>query len=225
MAAADYDFFSTRNEIIQRALRICGVLSLGESVSADQYTQAAQALNSLVKSWQNEHIFLWTVLAGTLPLSATVASYALPTDPAIMWIDKAWRRSGNNDEPIRIISWREYNDIYNKTDPGTPTVIALDNRIAPTVYVYPVPPASDTIFYLGVSKLKDFDSSSSTADLTQRFLDSLTYGLAMQLADEYGLPMSERQWIASKYEDAWKKAKRADTDRFDYEFVDSAFRD
>lgn len=61
MALSDYDFNTTRNEIIERAYRIIGKLDPGDTLPGDMMVQAVIALNSLVKSWQSKHVFLWTL--------------------------------------------------------------------------------------------------------------------------------------------------------------------
>ena len=44
------DYSQTRDDIIKRALRLIGALAQGESPTTDQVTEAAVALNGLVKA-------------------------------------------------------------------------------------------------------------------------------------------------------------------------------
>lgn len=53
------NFTATRNQIITRALRLLGVVPQGELPTAEMISEASEALNSMVKYWQNEHVFLW----------------------------------------------------------------------------------------------------------------------------------------------------------------------
>jgi hypothetical protein len=55
------DWQMTRNEIIDAALRRCGVLAQGENATASQLTEGIETLNRMVKSWQTFNIFLWTI--------------------------------------------------------------------------------------------------------------------------------------------------------------------
>jgi hypothetical protein len=211
MAVSDYDFNVTRNEIIQRALRLVGALSLGESVSADQYTQSAQALNSLVKFLQSEDIFLWTVRETTQALSNGTASYSLSSnDPAVIGIDKAYLRINNFDDPVEVISYQDYNEIRDKTADGDPTCVALNGRITPTLYVWPVPTQSRTLFYTAVVKLKDFDTAAGNPDFPVHYIEVLVYGLASRLADELGLPISERDRFTAQFEQMFRRAQKGD---------------
>ena len=55
------DYSQTRDDIIKRALRLIGVLAQGETPTADQVTEAAAALNGLVKAWQADGMPLWAI--------------------------------------------------------------------------------------------------------------------------------------------------------------------
>lgn len=57
--SGSYDWTLTRDEIIARALRILGQLSEGDTASASQVTEFAEALEMIVKDLYNERIFLW----------------------------------------------------------------------------------------------------------------------------------------------------------------------
>jgi len=71
------DFSVTRDDIIKRALRLLGVLAQGETPTTDQVTEAASALNGLVKAWQADGMPLWAIKSYNVPLTATVASYRI----------------------------------------------------------------------------------------------------------------------------------------------------
>lgn len=226
MSITEYDFNLTRNEIIQRAFRITGALKLRQSLTADQFTQGNIALNCMIKLWQADNIFLWTLREMTQAITSASASYSLASvDPTVMWIDKAWYRdSSNTDIPLEIITWRGYEGIEDKLVTGSPVKIAIDSRIAPTMYVYPKPDANYTVYYLAVAKLKDFDSASQNPDLMTMWLNAIAYGLAFDLADEHGCPLSERQHVGGKFTSFYKAAKRGSSEKSDNTFVRGAFR-
>jgi len=224
MALSDYDFNLTRTEIIERAYRIIGKLSVGETMSAEMDYQAVVALNTMVKAWQNEHVYLWTLREFTQSLSAGTKSYSLASnDPAIHAIDRAWWRDGTTDHGVAVASWRQYEDLYDKNSTGDPTIVALDNRITPTMYVWPVPTQTRTLHCLGIVKLKDFDTASGNADFPVRWLAALTWGLAAELAPEFGISGRELQEREQKAAIEFRKAKTGERERADYEFICGAF--
>lgn len=54
------DFDLTRNEIIDDALIMCGVIEAGESPDAGDTAYAARQLNRMVKTWQADGVRIWT---------------------------------------------------------------------------------------------------------------------------------------------------------------------
>jgi hypothetical protein len=57
--SGSYDYSNTATEIIQRAMRICGVLGTGETPSGDDYQVCKIALNQMIKNWQVKNVGLW----------------------------------------------------------------------------------------------------------------------------------------------------------------------
>ena len=73
------DYSQTRDDIIKRALRLIGALAQGESPTTDQVTEAAVALNGLVKAWEADGMPLWAIKERTITLQATTNTYTLTT--------------------------------------------------------------------------------------------------------------------------------------------------
>ena len=225
MALSDYDFNSTRNEIIERAFRIIGKHSPGEPLSGEMMTQAVIALNSMVKSWQSRHVFLWTIQDFTQALTANVASYSLAaSDPPIYALDRAYLRIDNIDKVCDVASWRQYWDIPDKSSTGDPTVVALNLSMTPTLYVWPVPSQARTLKFSALVKLKDFDTAGGNPDFPVRYLDALTFGLAHALSFEYGIPLAEKRELERQYQAAFQEAKSGERERADFEFCDGAHK-
>ena len=223
MAASEYDFNVTRNEIIERAYRIIGKFSLGDVLTAEMYQQGVIALNSMIKSWQSKHVFLWTLKEFTQTLTAGQASYSLASvDPAVYAIDRAYLRIDNLDRSCDVASYRQYVDIPDKTSTGDPVVVALDGQLTPTLYVWPVPQQTRTLYYSGIVKLKDFDTAAGTADFPVRYLEAITFGLAHKLSFEYGLPVQQQRELERQYQSEFAEAKSGERERAEYEFCDGA---
>ena len=60
------DFQNTRTQLIESALRKCGVLREGVSASSNQLTTGALALNSAIKSFQAMGMPLWAIKEGAV---------------------------------------------------------------------------------------------------------------------------------------------------------------
>ena len=49
--SGSYDFSINRDQIIEGALRLCGVIAQGETPSATQITEGSRMLNLMVNAW------------------------------------------------------------------------------------------------------------------------------------------------------------------------------
>lgn len=220
MAATDYDFSLTRSEILQQAFRKVGILGDGQTLTGEQSLQGVTALNMLVKQWQTKDIFLWQIVEQTTTFAVDEKSKLI--DNSIIGIDKAWYVDGDNDVPVRIVSYRDYQEIINKeTQANTPYVCALGfDQYAPTLYIWPEASGSISFKWLGVLRLQDMDTAGGGADIPQRFELALVYGLACILADDYGILVKERQFLRNEYDRYFFEAQKSD-----YEYEDITISD
>lgn len=211
MAATDFDYIATRNEIIEGAMRIVGALEAGQTLSSDLLDQGVKALQLLVKHWSNKHLFLWSFDQGSVSTIASQAYVDSTLDQSIIGLDKAWVVDSNDDIPLQVISYSEYLDIVDKTtNTGRPTAIAYKPTPSPSFYFWPEPDAIYTIHTLCVYPLQDFDTAAGTGDLPVKFQKALKYGLAEDLYDEYPGPMNRMQFIQQKALMLFQEAKNAD---------------
>ena len=70
---------ATRNDIIERALDLIGVKASEEGAEPTDVSTAANALNSMIKTWSTSHPHLWNRNSATLFLQPTQIKYILPT--------------------------------------------------------------------------------------------------------------------------------------------------
>jgi hypothetical protein len=212
VAPTDFDYLATRNDIIQRAFRIVGALEPGQTLSGEMLNQGVEALQQLIKSWSNKHLFLWSFNEETFSTVNGTVKYDATLDQEIIGLDKAWVLDSSDDIQIEVISWSRYMDITDKAATGRPTVIAYKPTPAPSLYLWPVPDAAYSVKLLAIYPLKDFDEAATSGDVPARFQKALTYCLAEDLFDEYPGPMNERQYVAGKAADLFREAKNSDMD-------------
>jgi hypothetical protein len=199
----------TRDQIISSALRKLGVLELGATPDSDTISNSSQVLNLMIKQWMTDGIKLWTVVEYTLPLVASKNSYTigpsgdLVADKPLRLIQAFLRNiqvSPNVDTPMQIFSKEQYNVLGSKNSTGTPNSVFLDpNTTYSTVYIYLTPDSNTATNYqmhLVVQKpIDDILTSISIPNFPVEWMQALTWGLADQLALEYGLPVNHRQEI------------------------------
>ena len=195
------DFSINRDALISRALRLIGVVAQGETPTTDQVSEAALALNSLVKAWQADGMPLWAIKQRVVPLVSGQSTYTLST-PKPLKLLQAWNRNtiSNVDIPMRIVTKDEYNRLGNKTTSGNPIQVYYDPRLdTGELHTFPTPSvteaANNVLYVVYQSTFEDFDSSTDTPDFPQEWYDALTYGLATRLAPEYGVSTTERKTL------------------------------
>lgn len=201
------DFSVSRDDIIKRALRLVGALAQGETPTTDQTTEAAAALNGLVKAWQADGMPLWAIKSYNVPLVSGTKDYTIGVGQSVntpkpLKVIQAYNHNltSNVDVPMRIITRQEYNILGNKTSSGNPIQVYYEplNEYG-ILHVFPVPSTVEqsanviTIYYQ--RPFEDFDVSTDTPDFPQEWYDAITYGLATRLAPEYGLDATSRKLL------------------------------
>ena len=202
--ASTYGFSVNRDSLITGALRLCGVIAQGDTPTATQVTEAAEALNYLVKSWQADGMPIWATTTYVVTPVAGTASYVL-TGAKPLKILQAWNRqtSSNVDIPMRILTRQEYNILGNKSTTGNPIQLYFEpNRDTTTVYLFPTPDSSsaaaNTIHIVAQRSYADFDAATDTPDFPQEWYEAVKYGLACRLAGDYGLNLQDRRQLLAE---------------------------
>lgn len=216
--------FETRDTIIQRALRIIGTYGTGETPEAAKVTEAAQALNDLVKELNADGMPLWKIKTYQMALTAAKSVYTIGTAPvsgtapditqvAPLRITEAWTIRNNLSSNINIITRDKYNTYGDKTTQGDPTQIwynppgALFSSTGAgeqigTITVYQTPGADQatnvTLNFMGQTSFEDFNISTDQPDFPTYWNNAITWLLAADLAYEDGLPFAERSMIEKK---------------------------
>ena len=194
------DFTVTRNDLIEGALRICGVIAPGETPTSTMYTGASQALNMIVKAWQADGMPIWALAEHTLTLTTDTNSYTIT--PKLLKVTQALNRNGttNIDIPMRIVTRDEYNRLGNKTSPGNPIIVWANPGLDSTVVkVYPRPTsveaAANTVILTYQKEFSDFDASTDTPEFPKEFFDAIKFALANRLSYEYGMDVQDRKQL------------------------------
>ena len=208
----------TRDEIILSALRKLGAVEPADTAATvDPYiiTNCAQALNLMVKQWMTEGIKLWTVQEITFPLVLAQTAYTVGPSGCDITNDKplrilqTWIRNTvlnpDIDIPLNILSRQEYNTLGSKFSTGTTNSIWLNPGLtSSTVKLFLTPDATAvatyTVYMVVQKPINDINSATSVPEFPNEWMQALVWGLADQLALEYGLPVNHRQEVLMKAE-------------------------
>jgi hypothetical protein len=220
-ASALSNYTVSRDDIIARALRICGAVGQGETPTANAVTEGAAALNALVKEYQTDGMPLWkiTQLTGityTATNSYTIGISQTVNQTAPLKVLQAFNRdtsvTPNTDQPVLIVPYQDYLYLGSKTSTGHPSqlfyktpgeggTIPASDMIG-TILVYPSPDAYSianlSLILIAQTPFFNFDASTDIPDFPSYWFNALIWGLAGDLAYEYGVGLAERSMIAKK---------------------------
>lgn len=226
--SASTNYTQTRADIIKRALRIIGAIGQGETPSSDATTEAAQALNEMIKEWNADGMQLWKYITSTAITLTATGSYSMGIGSTVnqtapLKITQAWLRDTSNvDTPLLLITKQEYDMIGSKAATGTPSQLyyqppgAVATEQIGVIKIWPVPNTSAistyTMFVTGMTSIMDFDATGDTADFPSFYYNALVWGLADQLSYEYGVPYAQQAMITKKAEVHKEKAMGFDVE-------------
>lgn len=208
-------FTVTRDDVIQAALRGLSVLEEGATPTAAAVTNAAQALNLIIKNWQKDGIKLWTIDDLQVPLVASQTTYTIgpagggysvAADRPLKLIQAFIRNisvTPNVDIPVQIISRQEYNLLGSKSSTGTTNSVYYTPKTTyGTLSVFLTPDtsaATNYVLYLTVQRpLYDVNVSTDNLDFPSEWFLGLKWGLMAELASEYDKDIQLRGYFDTK---------------------------
>lgn len=197
----------SRDDIINAALRKLVVIGEGQTANATQITTAAQCLNNIIAEFRTLGMSIWARKTLLLTLVQDQKDYIMgigqPVNiPYPLRIYTSYAQLGP-DYPTNIqmnqLSFTDFNVLPNKSG-GTPVNFNYQPQINTGIYsVWPTPdasvPALSRISIEYQTPFEYFVAGVDTPDFPEEYNNALIYHLALQLADEYAKPMSEKQWL------------------------------
>lgn len=188
--------------IINLALKISGVLGVGQTALAEDVNDAFLTLNMMLSQWQNKRWLVWHLI--TVSYTSTGAEsytvgpgqqYNLAERPdrleAAFFRQLIPSTPNQIDYPLEIISAREtYNNIALKTLTSFPSYIFYDSGYpVARIYPWPLPQANLYSVHITVkAPLKNFTSLTQAINLPPEYNAALLYSLAARLRPAYQLP-------------------------------------
>lgn len=225
MTVGTLSFYPTANTILNAAMRLIRAYDSAQTPGAQQTTDALEALNFLLTSWQTLGLQLWcikTSAAQTPVLSQTVYTVGTGGGIAIarpLQIIKAYLRDTTDDTDVILnpLAASQYASITNKTVTGTPNSYYYDAAYGvdttnfgatskANLFLWPAADANTVstkrLYLVYQRPFIDFDLVGDSIDMPQEWFNALKWNLAAQIMPEYGLPFMDQDRIRSqaKYE-------------------------
>lgn len=196
------NYSENRDQIISDALTKVGALGPDRTPSGAQKQHASRALNRLVKSIDPQGLKLWNVARRTFTMTQGTATYTPAVDVMAFDEPMTYTVAGQTSRSIITqMSRDDYMRISDRTQQGTPSLYFEEQTLAGlTVTLWPVPPGTgDTVEYACVLRVQNFDTAANTPDFPVEWTNVLVYGLAKDLAYDYGDPVLA-QALLQEYE-------------------------
>lgn len=189
----------TANDLITRAYRILGDLGQGESLTADMADTGLEALNSMLDSFSINRLNIYEVRQETLTWTANTASMTIGNGADLNTHRPDRIESGTYFQdanaiayPVDIVRNREvYDGVFDKTVTSSyPEILFYEpSSTWGTLYVYPVPTASLTLYLNSWQPLQIFDTLTEALILPSGYRRMIAFNLAKELQAETGLSM------------------------------------
>jgi hypothetical protein len=198
-----------RDSVINGALRKLSVLSGGSSAQAWEITNAAEALNAMIKGFYVDGMPIWAIKEYTFTTTAGTASYNIGNGqtlatPMPLKVIQGYRieSTGASNIPLNVYNHYDYNLLPVNATSGEPVNLFYQPfSTYGTVKLWPTPiDATTTITIVYQRPFEDMVISTDDFDFPSYWTEALIYGLAWRLAGEYGTPIMDRQNLQKEAE-------------------------
>lgn len=183
----------TALEMIRRALRLLGVYSSAEVLSAEEAADGLSALNSMIDSWSNESLLMYSHSLDVVSLTTGLAQYTLGATGTVVTnrptqvLPASYINYNGVSTPIAPLTLEQYTSIAYKSLTGSVPSVMLFEADYPnaTLTLYPAPVAGCTLNLWSIKPLSGFASVGTTVSLPPGYEDAIVFNLAVMLAPEF----------------------------------------
>lgn len=196
----------SRDELISSALRKISVIGEGQAANATQLSEGQEALNLIIGMLRTEGMQVWKRVEYTIPFVTGQRAYSIgigesTNTPYPTKLYQARIRLGTTGTPFDAEIVENYNfNLLPSTATGSPVNVNYKPEINKgTVTVWPTPdasvPSGSAMLLTYQAPFDIFTTGTETADFPQEWELALVYQLALVLADEYSIPIQDKQWL------------------------------
>lgn len=198
----------SRDELISAALRKIGVIGEGVTANATQLSEGEEALNAVISEMQALGMPLWKRTELNITMVNGQATYEIGIGkasnvPFPMKLSQAVLNVTGSGAEIEMEIKANYDfNLLPSTSSGTPVTVKYQPLVNYGVLtVWPTPGSGSYTITLTYQEPFDvFTSGAEDADFPQEWHNALIYNLALVLADEYGIPIPDKQWLEKQAE-------------------------
>lgn len=187
-ASSDTSFDLSRTGILRNAYQKLGVVPAGEDPSSEYLAMGSDALDVVLKSWENKGVFLARSDRKTQTLTAGTAQYTTDIDTLDIIARHPYVTDGSSvDTKVEIVSRGRWMEITDKTIEGQPTLMMVEKTDRVRFTLYPVPDSNYvSITYPRTLLMADMDTAANTTGLPSKYLKALILETAIELCPHFG---------------------------------------
>jgi len=189
---------ATASDLINRALRLIGVVASGETPSAADTNDALTTLNTMLDSWTNERLTCYATQEDTFNLTSGTGTYTIGSGATFnmtrpVKIESAYvNDSQDNSYPLVQIDADAWGKIGTKTSGATfPSYFWYETSFANgVIHLWPEPGSGVTITLQTRQPFTSFATTGTTVSLPPGYERAIIYSLAIEIAPEYGISIT-----------------------------------
>lgn len=188
---------ATVQTLINRSLRLLGVIGSGDSPTSDETSDCLTAINALLDSWRNERLMAYSLQEVTLTLTSGDSSYSIGSGADIdttrpVRIEYAYIKSDGIDYPLKIVDAERFALISDKTtQTDIPELIYYNPTLSNgAVSLWPVPSEANTLYIGLVVPLTAFSDAGDTVTLPPGWEQAIAFNGAIMAGPEFGREVS-----------------------------------
>lgn len=195
----------TAYDIVHKALRVTGVVGLGDSVDPLVSQEALMLLNALRAEWslnvknyaKYDQTYTATgnkqfITLGTSALGVPGDIATRPNDITDIVIINGTPGSANNNFPIEIRPYTDYRNLVVQNIFAVPQIAYIDNEYPlQNIYLYPGLSSGWSIRVMGNRYMTEYENIGDRFIDPPEYFDALYLNLALRLAPLYGAQLND----------------------------------
>jgi hypothetical protein len=180
---------ATARTIINRALRLNGIVGIGKAASNEEAEDCRIALNAMLEQWSIDSNTIYEIVDETQTITASTGTYTIgasatwnttrPVRIETLYV----RDSSGDDYAVSQIDNHRYQAIGDKTQ----TNLLPDRFPQAVIKFWPVPTQNLTALLTSWKQFSAFADLTAAVSLPPGYEDALAWNLAVYIAPEYGI--------------------------------------
>lgn len=189
---------ATAQDIIDSALRLLNITATGETPTALERADGLITLNQMLSSWSAQGVMIPYVTGDSFALTGA-GSYTIGTGSTINTARPLLIRAmsimvSNVRKDLEIVKaerWAQIRDLSRASKFARLAYFEVINPTVGAIYLWPTPASGGLLTIHSLKPLTAFGALSTPVSMPEGYERALRALLALELAPEYGAPVTE----------------------------------